>query len=72
MNGFAGVLLTLPEWIALMRLWWIAPGIYLLLHIFLFSRLSRLKGRALTPLLGMTATLMLLYCATYFCVALAG
>ena len=72
MNGFAGVLLTVPEWIALMRLWWIAPGIYLLLHIFLFSRLSRLKGRALTPLLGMTATLMLLYCATYFCVALAG
>lgn len=70
MNGFLGVLFTLPEWMAVMKLWWQAPLVYLMLHSLLFSRLFKLQGRALTPILGMTAVLMLLYCGAYFCVAM--
>ncbi len=64
-NGFLAVILTLPEWMASTRLWWIMPAIYLALHIFLFTRLCVWKGKALNPLLGMTAMLMLLYCCGY-------
>ena len=71
MNGFLGVLLTLPEWMAVMKLWWMAPMVYLLLHSLLCVRMSKLNGRALTPILGMTAVLILFYCATYFIVAIA-
>ncbi len=70
MNGFLALILTLPEWIAVSRLWWLMPAIYLALHIFLFSRLCVWKGKALNPLLGMTALLMLLYSTVYLCVSL--
>ena len=40
MNGFLGVLLTLPEWMAVMKLWWMAPMVYLLLHSLLCVRMS--------------------------------
>lgn len=68
MNGFIGALLTLPEWMAALKLWWVAPGIYLILHIAILIWMAQLKGRALTPILGMTATLMLLYSLTFFLV----
>ncbi|MCM1138101.1 MAG: 1,4-dihydroxy-2-naphthoate octaprenyltransferase [Muribaculum sp.] len=67
-NGFIGALLTLPEWMAALKLWWVAPGIYLILHIAILIWMSQLKGRALTPILGITATLMLLYSLTFFLV----
>ncbi|MCM1051599.1 MAG: 1,4-dihydroxy-2-naphthoate octaprenyltransferase [Paenibacillus sp.] len=64
-NGFMAVILTLPEWIAAARLGWICPCVYLLLHVALYTRLTRLHGRALNPLLGMTAMLMLLYAVAF-------
>lgn len=69
MNGFLALILTLPEWMAVSGLWWIGPAIYMALHIYLFSRLCAWKGKALNPLLGMTAVLMLLYSIGYLCVA---
>lgn len=65
MNGFLAAMLTLPEWLAISRLWWLIPACYILLHLFLFSRLCTWKGKALNPLLGMTAILMLLYCCSF-------
>lgn len=63
-NGFMAVILTLPEWIAA-RMGWIFPCVYLVLHMALYARLTRLHGRALNPLLGMTAMLMLLYAIAF-------
>lgn len=60
-NGFMAVVLTLPEWIAAARMGWICPCVYLALHVVLYTRFTRQHGRALNPLLGMTAMLMLLY-----------
>lgn len=64
-NGIIALMLTLPEWMAITPLWWIAPALYLIGHVALYLRLTRLSGKALNPLLGMTAVLMLLYSLAY-------
>lgn len=60
-NGFMAVILTMPAWLAASRWGWVAPCVYLVLHFMLYLRLVSRRGRALNPLLGMTAVLMLLY-----------
>lgn len=65
-NGFMAVILTMPAWLAASRWGWIAPCVYLVLHFMLFTLLVRRHGASLNPLLGMTATLMLLYAVTLF------
>lgn len=60
-NGILALILTLPAWLASSQLWWLVPAVYLLGHVALTVRLTRLSGPALNPLLGMTAMLMLVY-----------
>lgn len=60
-NGFMAVILTMPAWLAASLWGWVAPCVYLVLHFMLYLRLVSRRGRALNPLLGMTAVLMLLY-----------
>lgn len=64
-NGILALVLTWPEWILLPPQAWIVPLMYLLAHIFLYSRLCSLTGKALNPLLGATAMLVLLYAVGY-------
>lgn len=64
-NGFMAVILTMPAWIAASRWGWIWPCVYLVLHFILYLRLVSLCGRALNPLLGMTAVLILLYALAF-------
>ncbi len=68
--GFLAVILTFPEWLAISPIGFIFPIIYLLLHILLSTLLARRRGSSLNPLLGMTATLMLLYSATFLFLSL--
>ncbi len=67
-NGFAAIALTAPLWIILPRISWLIPAIYLGLHTMLWRYLTRHSGRALNPLLGMTALLMLAYAIGYLAV----
>ena len=60
-DGFMAVILTMPAWLAAARWGWVCPCVYLVLHFMLYTRLVRGRGRALNPLLGMTAVLMLVY-----------
>lgn len=64
-NGILALVLTWPEWILLPPQAWIVPLMYLLAHVFLYSRLRSLTGKALNPLLGATAMLVLLYAVGY-------
>lgn len=64
-NGILALVLTWPEWIVLPPQAWIVPLVYLLAHVFLYSRLRSLTGKALNPLLGGTAMLMLFYAIGY-------
>lgn len=64
-NGILALVLTWPEWIVLPPQAWIVPLVYLLAHVFLYSRLCSLTGKALNPLLGGTAMLMLFYAVGY-------
>ncbi len=65
LNGILALVLTWPEWIRLAPQAWIVPLIYLLSHVFLYGRLCSLTGKALNPLLGGTAVLMLFYAVGY-------
>lgn len=65
LNGILALVLTWPEWIRLAPQAWIVPLIYLLSHVFLYGRLRSLTGKALNPLLGGTAVLMLFYAVGY-------
>lgn len=71
-NGFMAVILTLPAWLAAARWGWICPCVYLVLHFMLYTRLVRGRGRALNPLLGMTAVLMLLYAVALWAMTMCG
>ena len=64
-NGFAAVILTFGLWLALPTPTWIVPIAYLVIHTLLYRALITRQGRALNPLLGMTATLMLAYAVGY-------
>lgn len=57
-NALAATLLTISQWSGA---WKAAPIAYLAAAIAIAAAMTRLTGRRLTPLLGMTAMLMLLY-----------
>lgn len=64
-NGFVAVILTFSLWLALPPSTWIVPIAYLVIHVTLYRALITRQGRALNPLLGMTALLMLAYSLGY-------
>lgn len=65
-NGFIAVALMWIAWMMATSIWWLAvPIAYLFGHTMLWLRMSSRWGAALNPLLGMTAVLMLLYCAGF-------
>lgn len=64
-NGYLAGLLMCGTWGASSAGLWAIPALYLLLHTLIWRRLTTSTGRALNPLLGMTAMLMLAYCAAF-------
>lgn len=66
-NGYMAVSMLTPLWIGAAlwpRLpWWLllVPAVYLVCHTMLWWQLINRQGRALNPLLGMTATLMAVF-----------
>lgn len=64
-NGYAAVVLTSSVWLALPPATWVVPIAYLVLHTILYRALITRQGRALNPLLGLTALLMLAYSLCY-------
>lgn len=59
--GIAAIACMAPVWLALPALWLAVPALYLCTHIAIWRQLPRRQGRSLTPLLGMTASLMAAY-----------
>ena len=60
-NGYVGISLLAPLWIAA-PLWVLAvPSLYLVLHTVTWHRLTHSDGAALNPLLGATARNMLIF-----------
>lgn len=64
-NGWVAVWLMGSSWMWIGGWWLIVPGAYLVLHTILWYNVDRLRGRAMNPLLGMTACLMLAYCIMF-------
>lgn len=64
-NGPLAVALMAPTWLAMPRWSLLIPVVYLLLHTRLSIMLVRRSGRALNPVLGLTAVAMLIYCAAF-------
>lgn len=71
-NGVLAMLLTVPTWLSLPVVYAVVPVIYLIGHVFIWHRITRLEGAALTPCLGMTALLMLLYSVGFLAVTMLG
>lgn len=61
LNGLIAVMLMIEPWMLMPASWLIVPVLYVAVHIWLWLTLPRLHGAALTPLLGITSILMLLY-----------
>lgn len=68
-NGFIAVALMVSVWMALPAAWWIVPALYLAFHTLIWLRILHVRGQALTPCLGMTAILMLIYSLCLFIAA---
>lgn len=60
-NGYLAIALMSVVWLVFSKGWWLIPIIYLAGHTFAWLRLTRLRGHALNPFLGITAMLMLFY-----------
>lgn len=65
LNGFTAMAILTPLWLwAFFHTLWLMlliPALYLILHIVLWLRLSSSTGKALNPVLGLTAANMLLF-----------
>lgn len=70
-NGYMAVALLVPLWMSLPAAVWVVPGVYAVAHTVLYLRLTSLTGRALNPLLGLTAMLMLAFAVALLAVAAA-
>ncbi len=68
-NGVMAVMLMWKVWHELPAYAQIVPELYLTMHILASIKLFRTRGWALTPLLGMTATLMLAYSLAFMIIA---
>lgn len=60
-NAIATALLTMNVWLGASDMWSAVPGLYVGLSVITALRMALLKGRRLTPLLGITAMLMLVF-----------
>ncbi|MGN1245091.1 MAG: 1,4-dihydroxy-2-naphthoate octaprenyltransferase [Muribaculaceae bacterium] len=60
-NGYVGISLLAPLWLAAPMWALIVPALYLVLHTVLWNKLRQRNGAALNPLLGATACNMLLF-----------
>lgn len=69
-NGVMTALLTYPAWDSLGHGAWTVPLIYALLNLGLTRVLCARSGRSLTPVLGMTAMLMLVFSITFLIFAI--
>lgn len=70
-DGYVAVALMVTLWAALPPLTWLIPAVWLVLHTMVYWRLAVRTGRALNPLLGVTAMLMLAYALAFLAVAAA-
>lgn len=61
LNGALAVALMWPLWMSMPRLTLLIPCGYIALHLTVWNAMPRRKGHALTPLLGITAMVMLAY-----------
>lgn len=61
-NGLLAVGLTTRIWASLPGGWLVIPTLYIAAHLAIWNSMEKRTGRALTPLLGMTAVLMMAYC----------
>jgi len=68
-NGIAAVALMTPTWLSISYGALAIPAAYSAIHLILFTNLRRRKGKELNPMLGMTASAMLLYAILFFAVA---
>lgn len=64
-NGLLAITLMLPQWYRIGRAWLVAPLVFLILHFIIWRLLRHRTGRKLTPLLGATSVLMLLYALVF-------
>lgn len=62
LNGIIAIALVSPIWLMIGGWWLLIPSVWLLLFLAVWRMFCHRSGRALNPLLGMTALLMLLYC----------
>lgn len=60
-NGIFAILLMIRTWLSFNTGWLLVPATYLIIHSLLSLSLQKNSGAKLTPLLGMTAMLMLCY-----------
>lgn len=60
-DALAAAALTLPLWHRESPVWFAVPALYLAAAAFVAVRMTRLTGRRLTPLLGITSILVFLY-----------
>ncbi|MCH5326618.1 MAG: 1,4-dihydroxy-2-naphthoate octaprenyltransferase [Duncaniella sp.] len=70
-NGLLALLLTIRLWLSISVTGWLPPAFYLLLHCGLTAALTKRSGRALNPLLGLTAMLMLLFSLTFLILSIS-
>ncbi|MCM1484493.1 MAG: 1,4-dihydroxy-2-naphthoate octaprenyltransferase [Muribaculaceae bacterium] len=68
-SGLLAVVLMSGIWLQLPHICLTIPAVYLLIHLALCHMLWRRTGRALNPVLGLTATAMALYCIAFAFVA---
>lgn len=69
-NGYVAMGLMMPVWLQMGIPTLIVPAIYLLLHTFLWWKITSSPVEKLNPFLGMTACLMLLYTLLFLGVTL--
>lgn len=64
-NGYLAVALMWPLWACVSAGWLLAPALYLAAHTAMWVNIVRKRGRALNPMLGATAMLMLAYSVAF-------
>lgn len=60
-NALVAVTLTISVWLSESMGWLLVPALYILAAIAVVVKMTRLSGRHLTPLLGITSVLMFMY-----------
>lgn len=65
LNALVAVVLTLDCWRDLGQSYAVVPAVYLIFALVIVLRMRKLRGSALTPLLGITSVLMFVYALVY-------